>query len=318
MDSVLVSELTSDPLSTTLRPRPLSVAATRHFEERILGTDPADEFCAACLEASGGNPLLLSELLNALAEEGVAPGADQTARVREIGPAAVSRSVEQRLAHLPAEAQAFAQALAVLGDGAEVELIAALARIDQEAAANAAEMLARVDVIERRPAPAFVHALVRDAVYLEMLPGQRQEAHSRAAALLTERGAPARRAAAHLLLTPRAGSERVVATLREAAREALARSAPANRRRLPQPGARRASDARGARRPSLRTRLRRGAHARPRRGDPSARRTGRDHGPPDSGRDRARAGAAALLEKRDDRGGRAPRAGDRGPDGAAQ
>ena len=228
MDSVLLNELMSDPLSIMLRPRPLSAAATRQLTEQILGADPSGEFCAACLEASGGNPLLLNELLNALAEEGVAPGVGEIPRVREIGPGAVSRSVRQRLAQLPAEARAFARALAVLGDEADLDLIAALAAVDHEKAEDAAEMLARVDLIHREPALTFVHALVRDAVYLEMPVTQRREDHRRAAAILTERGASARRTAAQLLLSPRSGSQQVVATLREAARDALARSAPAN------------------------------------------------------------------------------------------
>ena len=227
IDQMLVEELTSDPLSTLLRPSPLSVAGSAHLVEELLGSRPDAEFSASCFEASGGNPLLLQELIKGLADEGVAPVASAAPRVGEVGPGAVSRSVRRRLARLPGEAQAFARALAVLGDGTDIDLVATLAKIDSETAADAAETLDLIDVVRRAPALTFVHALVRDAVYLEMPSAQRAEAHRLAATMLSDRRAPPEQAAAHVLLTPRAGNREAVLILREAAREALARSAPA-------------------------------------------------------------------------------------------
>jgi DNA-binding CsgD family transcriptional regulator len=225
-DPVLVDELTDDPLSTLLRPSPLSVAAAGRLTEEVLGTAPDPEFTSACLAASGGNPLLLWELLEGLAAEGVAPVTSEVPRVQEIGPGAVSRSVRRRLSHLPDEAQSFARALAVLGDGTDLDLVAELAGLGREAATDAARRLEEVEVIRGAPAFSFLHALVRDAVYLHVSPVERREAHRRAAALLDEHHLPPEQAAAHLLLTPRAGDQRAVAVLRRAARDALARSSP--------------------------------------------------------------------------------------------
>ena len=132
-DPVLVDELTDDPLSALLRPAPLSLAAAERLTEEILGSPPDPEFAAACLAASGGNPLLLRELLEGLSAEGVAPTTAEAPRVQEIGPGAVSRSVRRRLRHLPAEAQALARAIAVLGDGADIELVAELAGLTRRA-----------------------------------------------------------------------------------------------------------------------------------------------------------------------------------------
>lgn len=227
MESVLVNELTSDPLSTVLRLQPLSAEATSRLIEHVLQDAPEDAFARACLEASGGNPLLLSELVQALRAEGVVPDAANLARVQEIGPAAVSRSVRLRLSHLTPPAQTFAQALAVLSDGADLELVTALAGIDRAAAADAAETLERVGIITSEPELAFVHPLVREAVYQETPRAQRGEAHRKAAEILADRGEPPERAAAHLLLTPRAFSASAVTTLRKAAHDALARTAAA-------------------------------------------------------------------------------------------
>ncbi len=131
-DPVLVDELTDDPLSTLLRPSPLSVAAAGRLTEEVLGTAPDPEFTSACLAASGGNPLLLWELLEGLGAEGVAPVTTEVPRVQEIGPGAVSRSVRRRLSHLPRAAQSFARALAVLGDGTDLDLVAELAALSRE------------------------------------------------------------------------------------------------------------------------------------------------------------------------------------------
>ena len=83
---MLVDELTGDPSRRCSDRAPLSVAAARTPDSRRSSERPEPEFTAACLAASGGNPLLLWELLEGLAAEGVAPVSDEIPRVREIGP----------------------------------------------------------------------------------------------------------------------------------------------------------------------------------------------------------------------------------------
>ena len=87
---------------------------------------------AACHDATGGNPLLLSQLLTALRRpRACRPTPRHAGLVRDIGPRAVSRTVLLRLARLPTGARAVAQAVAVLGDGAGLPAVAALAGVGE-------------------------------------------------------------------------------------------------------------------------------------------------------------------------------------------
>ena len=159
------------------------------------------EFADACHEATGGNPLLLGALLDALSSEGIAPKAKNAERVYEIGPEAVSRSVSLRLSRLPAEATSLAQAVAVLGDDVRLSDAATLAGIDRELAAHTAATLARNGLLRAERRLAFVHPVVRASVYAELNGEERERKHAAAAALLAEASAPTEQVAAHLLLT---------------------------------------------------------------------------------------------------------------------
>ena len=87
-------------------------------------------------------------------------------------------------------------------------------------------MLARAEILRREAPIAFVHALVRDAVYQELPLGERELQHERAARVLLDAGAPPEQVAAHLLAAPRRGQEWVAEQLRQAGRAAVARGAP--------------------------------------------------------------------------------------------
>ena len=102
-----------------------------------LGADADERFCAACPRATGGNPLLLRQLLNALEADGVQPDAAHADVVADIGPRAVSRTVLLRLARLPDEAVSVARAVAVLGESADLPAVAALAELDEQQVADA-------------------------------------------------------------------------------------------------------------------------------------------------------------------------------------
>ncbi|HZO04774.1 MAG TPA: ATP-binding protein, partial [Solirubrobacterales bacterium] len=92
-DPALLAEIAQDPLTDRIQPGPLSPAAMPGLIERRLGTAPDGAFAAACHEATGGNPLLLDELLKGLAAEGIEPSAERAGVVRDLGPRAVSRAV---------------------------------------------------------------------------------------------------------------------------------------------------------------------------------------------------------------------------------
>src|SRR6185369_2481848 len=143
-----------------------------------------------CEEATGGNPLLLGELLRMAEAEGLPPEAEGAARIAELGSRAVSRAVLVRLARAGPEAAHAARALAVLGDGADLWTVAALAGLDDAAAAHAVDALTRAEIVLPEPPLGFVHPLVAAAVYRDVPPGERALRHGQAARLLTDAGAP--------------------------------------------------------------------------------------------------------------------------------
>ena len=68
-----MGEIASYPLTVSIQPRPLGPGAAADLVRERLHQDPDERFTAACHHATGGNPLLLGELLKALDAEGVRP-----------------------------------------------------------------------------------------------------------------------------------------------------------------------------------------------------------------------------------------------------
>ncbi len=225
-DETLLGELAQEPITLALTPRPLTRRATAGLIRMRLADEPDDAFTAACREVTAGNPLLLRQLLGALAAEGVVPDAEHADAVRAIGPRAVARTVLLRLTRLPSSAGAVARAVAVLGEQPGLPAIAALAEVDEATAADAVQALARAEILRPDEPLGFVHPLIRDAVYSELSAPVRALEHERAARLLTELGASPERVAAQLLLAPPRGDAWVVSRLRDAAHVALRRGAP--------------------------------------------------------------------------------------------
>jgi DNA-binding CsgD family transcriptional regulator len=222
----LLEEVLSDPDAFVIRPARLSEAGVARLVREALSQAADARFCAACFEATGGNPFLVRELLAALISSGVSPTAETAASVRDIGPRGVVRSVGLRLGVLGPPATALARAVAVLGDDVDPAHAAALAALDPAAALTATTALTNAELLRPALPLTFVHPIVRAAVYRGLTPAQRDGEHARAAALLAARGAPGEEVAAQLLLTAPRGERFVVAALQDAASEALARQAP--------------------------------------------------------------------------------------------
>ena len=224
-DPGLVAQIVSDPVAAVIRPAPLSRPAAAVLVRKRLSLEAEDAFCAACWEETAGNPLLLRELVHAIADQGLPPIEANVAPLRELGARAGSRAVSLRLSRLPPEATALAQAVAILGDDADARQAAALAGLSAPAASVAADALVRADVLRSQPALSFVHPLVRAAVYESLTSLDRDAGHARAALLLADAGADPERVAAHLLRSPPAADAQTVATLRDVARRAAGRGA---------------------------------------------------------------------------------------------
>jgi DNA-binding CsgD family transcriptional regulator len=226
-DPGLLAEIVSDPAAAPVRPRPLSEGGVRALVAERLG-EPGIGFVAAAHRATGGNPLLLRQLVAMLEADGVAPHDDRADLIADVGPRAVSRTILLRLARLPAPAREVARAVAVLEEAAELRWVAALTGEDEEAVAAATADLARSDILEPDLPLRFVHPLVRDAVLLDLTEAERTLEHGRAARVLSGAGAAPELVAAHLLHLPAEGDPWAVETLRAAARSALAKGAPEN------------------------------------------------------------------------------------------
>jgi len=224
-DPALLAELTQDPATVAIAPGPLSEAAVRALVRERLDGEPDAPFADACFTATGGNPLLVRQLLSALAGDGVEPLARNARLVREIGPRGAARTVLLRLARLPQDAVPVARAIAVLGEAAELPSVAALAGIDEERAAAAIGELTRADILAPGTPLDFVHPLVRETVYRELSPVERALEHARAAEQLAAAGADLDLLAAQLLLTPPRGQSWVARRLHEAGVAARRRGA---------------------------------------------------------------------------------------------
>lgn len=217
-EPALVGELAADPLAVSIPLPPLSRAAVAEFVSERLSGEVVSAFTDACWTATGGNPLLLGELLKGFVAEGAAPDA---ARIADLGPRAVSRTVLSRLARLPPAAIALARAAAVLGDGADFAAATALAGVGADDAATAVRALQRAELLRPRPHVEFEHPLVRAAVYDDVTPPERAVAHEAAARLLADAGAPPEQVASHVLALSTRGQGWVVDALTGAARAAL-------------------------------------------------------------------------------------------------
>ncbi|MFF3404540.1 AAA family ATPase [Streptomyces sp. NPDC002659] len=230
-DDRLLEQITTDPAATVLCPHPLSAHATTLLLERALPGPVDPRFADACHEATGGNPLLLTELAHTLTAEDIRGSAENVALVRDLGSRAVARLVAVRMDRLPEAALTLARAAAILGDQADLTTAAALSLQDTAIALEGAAALERLQILraEQHDAGlrlAFIHPLVQASVHDSIDRADLATAHHRAAQLLTKAGADPERIAAHLLHTPPVGDPDTVTSLRAAAAAATRRGAP--------------------------------------------------------------------------------------------
>ncbi len=222
----LMAAIMAQPLARLIQPAPLTEAATSQLVGAALGAEPEEAFAASCQRATGGNPFLVGQLASALAADGVSPTAGEAERVMALGPETVARALVLRLGHLPAASTALAQALAVLGHGSDLRLVAELAGCDLDEAADGADALARIAIIDDARPLRFVHPIVQAAIHEDIGAGRRARLHGEAARLLAAAGAEPARIASHLVAAEPAADSWVVETLRQAAQDARHRGAP--------------------------------------------------------------------------------------------
>ena len=161
------------------------------------------------------------------ATERIGAGKAGLARLHELAPGAIGRSVVGRFGSVPPEAIALAEAVALLGRQGELRHAAALAELSVSAGAEAADRLVSAGLFEPGRPLRFAHPIVRSAVYADIPAGRRAAAHGRAARLLAAEDQAPDHVAPHLMACERAGDGWVVEQLRHAARSAVKVGAPA-------------------------------------------------------------------------------------------
>lgn len=221
-----IESLASAGAGTVLHPSLLSEEATAELVREALGVRAESRFCRACYGASGGNPFLAGELLVELKSEGIPPLDVNLSRVETASPGTLAYAALGRVARLGPQAVRLVDALAVLGARAALIDAAALAGLDERAAAGAADDLADAGVLRQGLPLEFVHPLVRAAVLARQPRAQLALNHRQAARLLADRDANDDVIAIHLLEVEPAGDPDVVARLGRAAELVLARGAP--------------------------------------------------------------------------------------------
>jgi DNA-binding CsgD family transcriptional regulator len=222
----VIASLTTNPAVDLLRLRPLGEGSVAALLASGLGSEPDALFTTACHRATAGNPLMLLGVIQDLAAQGAQPTASAAAMLEHQVPDAVSRRLLVRLARLGDPATRLAHGLAVMGEGSELQQVAALVDLDEGAATAAADELAAADILDSGQPPRFIHPLLRTAVYDSIPVGTRSGLHRQAVKVLSARGGEAEAVAAHLLRSPPDDGPETLHQLRAAARAALHRAAP--------------------------------------------------------------------------------------------
>ncbi|HWD56451.1 MAG TPA: BTAD domain-containing putative transcriptional regulator [Acidimicrobiales bacterium] len=165
-------------------------------EELVRGWKSAPEDLAPRLhKLTDGNPLFLEEMLRQVVERGsgrandgvetpVPPDLDPPEAIREL--------VARRVSRLPEDVIYLLQAAAVSGQECEASIVAEAAELSPEQQLDAFDRAEESRLLRRvgglvRDRYAFSHALVRDAIYGELLRGRRVRYHHKIA-VATERG----------------------------------------------------------------------------------------------------------------------------------
>ena len=174
----VVGELLRLPSVTAIEVGPLEPVAMAQHLTGLAGGRPDAVAIERVIERAEGNAYYAEELL-AASSAGI-----------EL-PAGLADLLVARTVHLSAAAQQVLHAAAVTGRRIDDELVmraAGLPAADYEAAVR--EAVARQLLVpDGQSGLVFRHALLREAIYNDLLPGERTRLHARLAELLSERGA---------------------------------------------------------------------------------------------------------------------------------
>jgi DNA-binding CsgD family transcriptional regulator len=160
-------ELRRDPRVQRVDLEPFSRAELADHVAAILGAPASPASVDRLYERSEGNAFFTEELL-AVADSGELP-------------ASLREAMALRLERLPADARTAVRVMAAAGRRVHHHLLTrAAGRTDEELSAALREALDAgvIVAVHDQPIYEFRHALLREAAYAELLPGERQELHA--------------------------------------------------------------------------------------------------------------------------------------------
>ena len=205
--------------------RPLTGEAVTGLVAQAVAAEPGPRLLAQ-VSGAAGNPLFVTELLGALAQEGAITTAGGRAEVAEtVLPPTLRLTILRRLSFLPEPTLVALRSAAILGSGFS---LTDLATVTGRSAVDLSVVLAeaiRARVVEDDGARLrFRHELIRDAIYEDLAGSVRRALHREAGQRLAQAGAPALQVAEHLARGAAPGDPEAVAWLARAARQAAPRS----------------------------------------------------------------------------------------------
>ncbi|MFM9586976.1 AAA family ATPase [Streptomyces caniscabiei] len=224
-DSALVDEvLASRKLEVRLGR--LGLDAVDVSVRDVLRVSPEPGLVRACYEATGGNPLFLSTLLEVLVQRSDIAGdilsPQSMTELSTLAACNLMPMVNTRLRRVSPHALPVARALAILDQDADLERVGALAETDTATVASVTGTLSRMGLVRMNGKRLnFGCALLREAVGCNVAVPRFQELQVRAARLVHEAGANDESMAVRLLDTPPIGEPWVVEQLRSAAAAAI-------------------------------------------------------------------------------------------------
>ena len=159
---------------------PLSASEIQRMIEQIIGMPVPDALVEDIYTRSQGNPFFAEELLAARA----------TADGSRL-PASLCDALLMRCQRLPSDALRVVRVLAILGRSAQHDELGSIASIEEPQLSTALRAALAAHVIARRirdDSFEFRHALVREAVCVDLLPGERTALHRSTAVTLAATG----------------------------------------------------------------------------------------------------------------------------------
>jgi ATP/maltotriose-dependent transcriptional regulator MalT len=160
----------------------LDASSTRELVSAILGGDAEPDLIARVVERSDGNPFFIEELVMA----------ERASSDRGM-PATLRGILLARISALPDTAQSVVGVAAVAGRRVDHDLLAAVAGQDESTTIAAlreavGQQILVADSAGESDGYAFRHALMQEAAYDDLLPGERRRLHRAFAEAVAERG----------------------------------------------------------------------------------------------------------------------------------